>query len=116
MDSKNSVGADYDYIYEGRGHNVCLAVTKDGINRDCVECLLKNEAYPKDMSCHVRDPKVWKMDGRYYMVLGARTKEDVVELLIFESEDKYNWKHINVIKTPEPFGYMWECPDICFIC
>lgn len=73
---------------------------------------MKNEAYPKDMSCHVRDPKVWKMDGRYYMVLGARTKEDVVELLIYESEDKYNWKHINVIKTPKPFGYMWECPDI----
>ncbi|MGN0496462.1 MAG: glycoside hydrolase family 32 protein [Lachnospiraceae bacterium] len=103
---------DYDYIYEGRGHHVCLAVSKDGITPDSNQLLLSNENYPSDMSCHVRDPKVWKMDGRYYMVLGARTKNDVGELLIFESEDKLHWKHINVIKTPEPLGYMWECPDL----
>lgn len=103
---------DYDYIYEGRGHNVCLAVTKDGIYPDSIRCLLTNADYPQDMSCHVRDPKIWKMDGKYYMVLGARTREDVGELLIYESEDKYHWTHINVIKTPQPFGYMWECPDI----
>lgn len=103
---------NYDYIYEGRGHHVCLAVTKDGIHADSNELLLSNDCYPSDMSCHVRDTKVWKMDGKYYMVLGARTKKDVGELLIFESEDKYHWKHINVIKTPEPCGYMWECPDI----
>lgn len=103
---------DYDYIYEGRGHNVGLAVTKDGILLDENQCILENKDYPDDLSCHVRDPKVWKMDGRYYMVLGARTREDKGELLIFESEDKYNWKHINVIKTEEDMGYMWECPDI----
>lgn len=103
---------NYDYIYEGRGHNVCLAISKDGIHPDSIQCLLTNEDYPKDLSCHVRDPKVWKMDGKYYMVLGARTREDVGELLIFESEDKFHWTHINVIKTPETFGYMWECPDL----
>lgn len=103
---------DYDYIYEGRGHNVCLAVTKDGIHPDSIQCLLTNKDYPEDVSCHVRDPKVWKMDGKYYLVLGARTRNDVGELLIYESENKYNWTHINVIKTPQPFGYMWECPDL----
>lgn len=103
---------DYDYVYEGRGHNVCLAVTKNGIWPDSNQLLLSNADYPAGMSCHVRDPKVWKLDGKYYMALGARTRNDVGELLIFESEDKYHWKHINVIKTQEPFGYMWECPDI----
>lgn len=103
---------DYDYIYEGRGHNVGLAICKDGDMPDCNRCILMNKDYPDDMSCHVRDPKVWKQDGKYYMVLGARTKDDVGELLIFESEDKYEWKHINVIKTPQKMGYMWECPDI----
>lgn len=103
---------DYDYIYEGRGHNVGLAITKDGILPDSNQCILENKDYPDDLSCHVRDPKVWKMDGKYYMVLGARTRQDKGELLIFESTDKYNWKHINVIKTENDMGYMWECPDI----
>ncbi|MDO4490826.1 MAG: glycoside hydrolase family 32 protein [Lachnospiraceae bacterium] len=103
---------NYDYIYEGRGHNVGLAVTTEGIEPDTNQCILMNKDYPEGLSCHVRDPKVWKLDGKYYMVLGARTREDVGELLIFESEDKYTWKHINVIRTPEKMGYMWECPDI----
>lgn len=103
---------DYDYIYEGRGHNVGLAITKEGILPDSNQCILENKDYPDDLSCHVRDPKVWKMDGKYYMVLGARTRQDKGELLIFESTDKYNWKHINVIKTEKDMGYMWECPDI----
>ena len=103
---------DYDYIYEGRGHNVGLAITKEGILPDSNKCLLENTDYPSDLSCHVRDPKVWKMEGKYYMVLGARTKNDKGELLIFESDDKFKWKHINVIKTDVDMGYMWECPDI----
>lgn len=103
---------DYDYIYEGRGHNVGLAISKDGILPDSNQCILMNKDYPEDMSCHVRDPKVWKMGEKYYMVLGARTRDDQGELLIFESDDKFNWKHINIIKTPYDMGYMWECPDL----
>ena len=60
----------------------------------------------------MRDPKVWLQDGTYYMVLGARTLEDRGEVLVFASEDKRQWRHINTITTPEPFGYMWECPDL----
>lgn len=103
---------DYDYIYKGRGHNVGLAVTEDGVSADSNRCILENKDYPSDLSCHVRDPKVWKQDGRYYMVLGARTMDDVGEILVFESDDRESWKHINTIKTPEKFGYMWECPDM----
>ena len=57
----------------------------------------------------MRDPKVWKEDGRYYMVQGARTKENVGQVLIFESEDKINWKFKSRIESEKPFGYMWEC-------
>ena len=44
--------------------------------------------------------------------LGARTREDRGELLVYESADKYRWKLQNRITTPEKFGYMWECPDL----
>ena len=103
---------DYDYIKQGRGHNVCLAVSHDGRTAASKQCLMYNKDYPSELTCHVRDPKVFTYEGRYYMVLGARTVEDKGEVLVMESTDKLHWSHINTLTTPEPFGYMWECPDL----
>ncbi len=103
---------DYDYIRQGRGHNVCLAISKDGVHLASKQCLLYNKDYPAGLTCHVRDPKVFVYEGKYYMVLGARTLEDKGEVLVLESTDKLHWAHINTLTTPEPFGYMWECPDL----
>lgn len=103
---------DHDYIRTGRGHNTCLAISEDGESMASKQCLMENKDYPAGLTCHVRDPKVWKMDGKYYMVQGARTLEDRGEVLIFQSEDKMHWTHCNTITTPEIFGYMWECPDL----
>ena len=105
-----SAGA-HDYITSGRGHNTALAVCRDGLTAETNELLMENRDYPAGLSCHVRDPKVWAQDGRYYMVQGARTLDDRGEVLVFESTDKRRWTHINTIRTPAPFGYMWECPD-----
>ena len=102
----------YDYIKQGRGHNVCLAVSHDGKTVASKQCLLYNKDYPAGLTCHVRDPKVFAYEGKYYMVLGARTLEDKGEVLVFESADKLHWAHINTLTTPEAFGYMWECPDL----
>ena len=103
---------NFDYIKEGRGHNVCLAVSRDGVKPDSKQCLMYNKDYPAGLTCHVRDPKVFAYEGRYYMVLGARTLQDKGEVLVLESTDKLHWTHINTLTTPEPFGYMWECPDL----
>ena len=45
------------------------------------------------------------------MVQGVRTKEDVGEAQIFVSNDRIYWSPLRRIRTEEPFGYMWECPD-----
>ena len=103
---------DFDYIKQGRGHNVCLAVSHDGKTVASKQCLLYNKDYPAGLTCHVRDPKVFVYEGKYYMVLGARTLEDKGEVLVLESTDKLHWNHINTLTTPETFGYMWECPDL----
>lgn len=103
---------DFDYIKQGRGHNVCLAVSHDGKTVASKQCLLYNKDYPAGLTCHVRDPKVFAYEGKYYMVLGARALEDKGEVLVLESTDKLHWNHINTLTTPEPFGYMWECPDL----
>ena len=72
---------------------------------------MDNTDYPSDLTLHVRDPKVWKKGDAYYMILGARTKNDEGQVLLYQSEDRIHWNLANRVKTEEPFGYMWECPD-----
>lgn len=103
---------DYDYINSGREHNTVLIVSADGKNFDNKKLLMKNSDYPSNLTCHVRDPKVFKEGDKFYMVQGARDKEDVGQVIVFESDDLVNWKYINTIKSEEKFGYMWECPDL----
>ena len=102
---------DYDYINTGREANTVLVTSTDGEHFSRKRLLMRNRDYPSDLTMHVRDPKVWKKDGIYYMLQGARTKENVGQGIIFQSEDKLNWTFRSRVETEEPFGYMWECPD-----
>ena len=102
---------DFDYINEGRGATVIYLSTEDGVHLTEKELLMTNDDYPADLSRHVRDPKVWKDQGSYYMLLGARTRGSLGEALLYRSEDKKAWRFLKTITVTEPFGYMWECPD-----
>ncbi|MFG6330421.1 MAG: glycoside hydrolase family 32 protein [Lachnospiraceae bacterium] len=106
------LSGDYDYVNNGRESNTVMAESRDGIHFDRKELLMTNADYPKDLTKHVRDPKVWKQDGRYYMVQGARTKQNEGTVLLFSSDDKKNWNYLHRFRMEEPFGYMWECPDL----
>ena len=101
-----------DYVLTGRESNTALAYSPDGVTLAWKRLLMRNGDYPAGLTLHVRDPKVWEQDGRYYMIQGARTREDIGEALIFESTDKLRWRHINTLRTASPVGYMWECPDL----
>ncbi len=101
----------YDYINTGRQSNTVLVTSKDGIHFGKKQLLMRNSDYPDGLTLHVRDPKVWKEHGTYYMLQGARTKEDVGQAVIFQSDDKINWTFHSRAETEEKFGYMWECPD-----
>lgn len=104
---------EYDYILTGREQNVILVTSKDGINFSEKRVVLKNSDFPKDMSLHVRDPKVWEEDGVYYMVLGARTTDNKGCILLYKSNNIYNWEFVSVpAGKQDNMGYMWECPDI----
>lgn len=104
---------EYDFINEGREANTALAVSRDGGKTfESKELLMTNGDYPADMSRHVRDPKVWKRDGMYYMVQGGRTREDKGVVLLFSSEDKRHWKYLRRLEYEKSLGYMWECPDL----
>lgn len=102
---------DYDYISTGRQSNTVLVTSRDGMKFGKKQLLMRNSDYPSDLTLHVRDPKVWKEDGVYYMLQGARTKTGAGQAVIFRSDDRIHWSYDSRVKTEEPFGYMWECPD-----
>ena len=111
---------DYDYIDAGRISTQLLVESQDGQQMSAKEKLLGMEDYPQDITQHVRDPKVWKEDGVYHMVLGARarawkedgSRQDKGGILIYSSPDKRHWTLERELVPQKAFGYMWECPDI----
>lgn len=101
---------DYDYIIAGREHNTILTISENGYDFGEKMVLMRNCDYPDDITCHVRDPKVWKDGDVYYMILGARRMDDVGEVLLYRSDNKINWVLQNRVIADRKFGYMWECP------
>lgn len=102
---------EHDYILSGREANTVLAESTDGFEFSDKQLLMTNSDYPDDYTCHIRDPKVWKENGLYYMIQGGRKKGDKGAVLIFSSEDLKSFRFLKEVTSKEPFGYMWECPD-----
>lgn len=103
---------DYDYINDGRRSSTLHVVSRDGKHFEKKEVAISCEKYPEDYTCHIRDPKVWKEEESYHMILGGRKKNDQGAVLFYQSQDLKNWTFSHEITTKEPFGYMWECPDL----
>lgn len=102
---------DHDYITSGRGANVIRVSSKDGHNFSEKRVVMRNSDYPDYCSQHVRDPKLWEENGKYYMILGARTLTNEGCVLIYKSDDPDEWQFEKKLFVPD-FGYMWECPDL----
>ncbi|POP46408.1 glycosyl hydrolase family 32 [Superficieibacter electus] len=72
---------------------------------------------PQGYTGHVRDPKVWRHEGRWYMVLGAQDQALRGKVLLLQSDDLRHWTLVGEIAGSglgglEEAGYMWECPDL----
>jgi len=103
-----------DGTYAGRLANQTLMKSYNGINLQGKQVVLDNAGYPAYCSCHVRDPKVWKQDGKLHMMLGARTRADKRgAVMLYDSTDGISWEMAGSVTnlSEKPFGYMWECPD-----
>lgn len=92
----------------------CHAWSEDG------EHFIKDEANPivhPDPRWSVRndfrDPKVYKEDGMYHMLVAAGLNGSG-RLLLFESRDRKDWT-IEAVLEKEGYGYMWECPDLLWL-
>ena len=103
---------EYDYIMNGREQNTMHLFSPDGKNITVKELVMTNEDYPSNMSKHVRDPKIYEKDGYYYMIQGGRDDENRGCVLLFQSNNLKDWKWYDTVYSKQPFGYMWECPDL----
>ncbi|MGN0496627.1 MAG: glycoside hydrolase family 32 protein [Lachnospiraceae bacterium] len=69
-------------------------------------------------AANTRDPKVWKENDTYYMVLGSQYLDGENkrgEILIYTSKDGKEWSFKNRITEPSIDSDMWECPDLFFL-
>lgn len=92
----------------------CLALSEDGINFEKLGPVIENQ--PDGYTRHFRDPKVWKRDDNWYLVIGTQNTEKKGRVLLFGSEDLKDWQLIGEIADSKINDsddiYMWECPDL----
>ena len=59
-----------------------------------------------------RDPKVWRENGVYRMVVANRHETRKGSILLMESPDGQDWHYVCTIDQSDgEYGQMWECPD-----
>lgn len=60
-----------------------------------------------------RDPKIWKEEEGYGLLLSGRSPEGNAEFSTFFSRDGRKWEYrSSLLSDPEKTGCMWECPDL----
>ena len=92
----------------------CLAVSSDGENFERWEPSIVNQ--PNGYTRHIRDPKIWKKDGKFYAVIGIQSEDLEGKAVLYSSENIKEWKFEGEIAGAnhgkiKDFGFMWECPD-----
>ncbi len=95
--------------------NQCIALG-DGKSYKKIEKnpVITGDMMPENFSReHFRDPKVWKEDDGYYLVAGNKTSDGKPHVVLFYSENMYDWKYVSVLAEDNTgkYGTMWECPD-----
>lgn len=110
-------GDDLYLIYTG--HNKehqpkevqCVAKSSDGIHFEKFKENPVIDAPPPDGSEDFRDPKVWRQNGVWNMVVGS-SKNGIGKALLYRSKDLKKWEYEGVLlESNGEQGDMWECPD-----
>ena len=79
--------------------------------------VITGESTPEGSSLEdFRDPKVWKEDDGFYLVVGSRAGDGSGQILMYRSEDLKQWEFVTILdKSENQYGKMWECPDFSLL-
>ncbi|GAF11384.1 LOW QUALITY PROTEIN: sucrose-6-phosphate hydrolase [Bacillus sp. JCM 19045] len=104
----NVVNQKTDELYQNQN----IARSVDGVTFEKSEANPVIPAQPVGMQRDFRDPKVWKEDGSWKMVVGS-TEAGKGQVLLYQSSDLENWEYQAPLAKHNGGneGYMWECPD-----
>ncbi len=90
----------------------CLAMSEDGRTFSKFDGNPVIGAPPVDGSEDFRDPKAWKHEGQWYVVIGSG-KEGIGNVLLYRSADLREWQYVGVVAESDGTqGAIWECPDL----
>ena len=85
----------------------CLATSRDGIHFERQGQIIDTPAGLH----HFRDPKVWREENDWYLVVGSRVG-DTGQVRLYRSRDLREWQDEGILaEAKEGMGFMWECPD-----
>ena len=88
----------------------CLASSTDGIHFAKHGPVITE--LPPGVTPHCRDPKVFRHNDHWLMLLGAQRKDEIGRLAVYRSDDLKDWNFVGLSGDElGDFGYMWECPD-----
>lgn len=75
--------------------------------------IITGESAPEGSSLEdFRDPKIWKEEDGYYLVVGSRGADGSGQILLYHAEDLKRWKLVSILdQSRGKYGKMWECPD-----
>ncbi|WRS30781.1 glycoside hydrolase family 32 protein [Actinomycetaceae bacterium MB13-C1-2] len=86
-----------------------MADSKDGVHFRDKRVVIRT---PANVT-HFRDPKVWKQDDAWYLILGACSERDRGQVWLYTSENMRDWEFDQILfEDPDPDVFMLECPDM----
>lgn len=107
-------GVAEDPAGTGVVQNQCIAIG-DGTNYQKIaeNPVITGSMLPDGFShADFRDPKIWKDDDCYYMVVGTHDGKENGQIVLFAGKDLTHWHYEGILAHNENvLGGMWECPD-----
>ena len=90
----------------------CLAESSDGVVFKKHGIVIGENLLPDGYApCDFRDPKVWFHNDCFWCIVAARKIEGRGRILLYKSEDLFNWEFVNDLFGTDCAGTMIECPD-----
>lgn len=86
----------------------CVAYSEDGIHFQKLESnpVISPTAFTES------DPKVWKHNNKWYMIVGGE-RDRKGRVILYCSNDLTDWKLAGtILESDGSLGAMWECPDL----